>query len=766
MNEQKRYAPQEKNVFWDDGRERELLLYVQNKSKVDGIRGSPARVLEAIDEFATQRYLMNIGKEKGKIITDLIAMHKPGIMVELGGYVGYSAILFGDALRRAGGCRYWSLEANAEFAAIIKSLVAIAGLSDIVTVVVGMSHDSLRQMHANNQLKRIDMLFLDHYKPAYLDDFKLCEQLQLVQPGSLTVADNVIKPGNPPYLRYVRSTPKEKREQQNKSDSDRAVMGDSSLVYESRLVESFQPTGVPVSPTAPFRSSLFTISQTTNHRTLARLWNNQYFTSARAMEHLAKNIGLLICCSLFLPINTAIVVTTYIWTKVIIGSRNMKALDDEPSKTILVTGMSMAKALSIARLFHGRGHRVIGADWHWLALGRFSQAVDDFYQLPHPIDSGGSRVNPQYLRAILDIIERERVDLVIPVSDVIAPLEDAVVKEVIEARFGTKCIQANVKHTALLHGKASFMEHTRTIGLQIPTKEIITFLREHGGLALSPRGKQFLIKPLEVDDLVRSQRFVVPLGSPSETLARLNQIRFPSSESSYLIQEFIQGDEFCTHSLVIRDRVCAFVACPSTDVLTHYTALPCDLPLTRAMVGFTVKQAQTLAHDFTGHLSFDFIVLGDQSMDKLSKNRTFKLYPIECNPRVHTATVLFDHTPELVDEYLSVLSASPRENPSSKPILTPKNANHVYWIAQDWVEFVLNPICRAFTGQGTLTDVLKSLGVFIEYLVFWKDGVFSVKDPWPFWWMCHVVWPLRFAKYLVRGRWNKINISTGKVFEI
>jgi len=47
-------------------------------------------VLKAIDDYGrTQKYLMNVGDDKGKIVANLIAEHKPQVMVELGGYIGY-----------------------------------------------------------------------------------------------------------------------------------------------------------------------------------------------------------------------------------------------------------------------------------------------------------------------------------------------------------------------------------------------------------------------------------------------------------------------------------------------------------------------------------------------------------------------------------------------------------------------------------------------------------------------------------------------------
>jgi hypothetical protein len=112
-------------------------------------------------------------------------------------------------------------------------------------------------------------MFLDHYKPAYTTDLKLCEELKLVTPGSVLAADNVIKPGNPPYLEYVRSTVQEKKKKVAEGGKGGSVegfaernvkqyakrqgeekfaqsAGNPNLVYKSELVNSYEPTGVPV----------------------------------------------------------------------------------------------------------------------------------------------------------------------------------------------------------------------------------------------------------------------------------------------------------------------------------------------------------------------------------------------------------------------------------------------------------------------------------------------------------------------------------------
>ncbi|KAF3908886.1 hypothetical protein AA313_de0204338 [Arthrobotrys entomopaga] len=241
-----RYVAKDEEIFYGDGREEECLEYVQNKSD---IQNKPEAVLEAIDEYGrTKKYLMNIGVEKGKIVRDVIAEQKPVTMVELGGYCGYSAIAFAAEMKKYSHEKkpcYYSLEKCEAFGRVIEAMVKLAGLDDIIKVIVGDSADSLRRLQTTFNVEKIDILFLDHHKPSYAPDLRLCESLRLVKPGSVIVADNIIYPGNPPYLEYVRSSCEEKRLQTKVSEAqiDERAYGRWDLVYESKLVESYEPTG-------------------------------------------------------------------------------------------------------------------------------------------------------------------------------------------------------------------------------------------------------------------------------------------------------------------------------------------------------------------------------------------------------------------------------------------------------------------------------------------------------------------------------------------
>jgi catechol O-methyltransferase len=98
------------------------------------------------------------------------------VVVELGGYLGYSAILFADSMRQSAlseknKLQVWSLEMSPEFAVIAEKLIDIARLSDLVTVVVGPAEESLRKLKADGKLAVVDMLFLDHAEELYASDF-------------------------------------------------------------------------------------------------------------------------------------------------------------------------------------------------------------------------------------------------------------------------------------------------------------------------------------------------------------------------------------------------------------------------------------------------------------------------------------------------------------------------------------------------------------------------------------------------------------------
>lgn len=127
------------SVQYNDGRELELLNYIFSlpEDRISQLRNNPDAVIACIDDFArTRKFLMTIGPFKRQVVLDVLNNKKPTTGIECGVYIGYSAILLGNAIRRHGGSkgRLYCLEKNPTFAAVAFALVDLAGLAENVKV--------------------------------------------------------------------------------------------------------------------------------------------------------------------------------------------------------------------------------------------------------------------------------------------------------------------------------------------------------------------------------------------------------------------------------------------------------------------------------------------------------------------------------------------------------------------------------------------------------------------------------------------------------
>jgi len=148
---------------------------------------------------------MNVGPEKGLVLKQHVQKRQPKVAVEVGTYCGYSAILIASNLPAFS--HLFCIEKDALNASIARSIIEFAGLSHKVTVIIGTVESRLTQLRSRYNIETIDLLFLDHFKDAYVSDLKLLEAAAMIKKGTVVVADNVIYPGAPKYLEYVRNNP-------------------------------------------------------------------------------------------------------------------------------------------------------------------------------------------------------------------------------------------------------------------------------------------------------------------------------------------------------------------------------------------------------------------------------------------------------------------------------------------------------------------------------------------------------------------------------
>jgi len=239
------------------GKEQDLLEYVLSRPDLEDLRGNPQKVLDAIDKFAEKVPLMTVGKYKGELILKEIEKLEPTLMIELGCYVGYLAILFGGALSRVNatisdtGCtlsKYFSFEINEEFAAIAKQFIELAGLSDCVEIIVGKAGNTLpdfeeRIMTTFKKYTAVDLVFIDHWKDMYVPDLRVLESLGLVAPGTVICADNIYYPGVPDYVEYVHGSPQSRNTHNSTvvNVSNRMYPGRWNILYDSKTCPVTDP---------------------------------------------------------------------------------------------------------------------------------------------------------------------------------------------------------------------------------------------------------------------------------------------------------------------------------------------------------------------------------------------------------------------------------------------------------------------------------------------------------------------------------------------
>lgn len=446
----------------------------------------------------------------------------------------------------------------------------------------------------------------------------------------------------------------------------------------------------------------------------------------------------------------------------------------------------MSKGLNVARTLYRAGHRVIGADFEPKMIpvcGHFSTSIVKFYRLSKPTREGGS---VDYIQDLINIVKQEGVELWVPCSGIASGIEDGEAAEAIEKETTCKAIQFGLTLTETLHEKHFFIDNTRKLGLNVPDTHLVTsetetlsvLYPEKPRASMQPNDK-YIMKSILLDDSSRSNMTQLPLPTIRETEAHIKRFN-PTPFRPFVLQNFIKGPEYCTHSLIVAGKVKAFVACPSAELLMHYTPLPTSSALSQAMLMYTTLYAKKTGSGMTGHFSIDFLVpedlasiletrigVGESEVRELMQ----QIYPIECNPRVHTAVVcLSDVCEDLAEAYLSVL---PDHEPKgianghrSDALVVPKpGVPGYYWIGHDLVTRVLLPVLGVLRREVGVLDLLRMWMEFVEHVLYWRDGTWEVWDPWPAWWLYVGYWPAWFAVALwERKWWSRCNVSTTKMF--
>jgi predicted ATP-grasp superfamily ATP-dependent carboligase len=434
-----------------------------------------------------------------------------------------------------------------------------------------------------------------------------------------------------------------------------------------------------------------------------------------------QNLGTLALLAIAFPFNYTVVLLAWLWSWASQPFRR-SSLSTEQPKNILIAGARMTKALQLARSFHAVGHRVILIDTEkfWHSGNRFSNSVAGFYTVPDP-----NQDLEGYIKTLQTIAQTESIDLFIPVAIFAVLYHDGMTKHPLSDYCEICHFDAEITQT--LDDKFAFVERARSLSLSVPKSFRITSPEQVLNFDFSHETRKYILKSIPYDSNRRLNLTKLPCDTPEKTAAFVSSLPI-SEQKPWIMQEFIPGQEYCTHSTVRDGKSTLYCCCPSSAFQVNYEQA--DKPEIKAWVDrFLVGIAGT------GQASFDFIQAQDGTV-----------YAIECNPRAHSAITLFYNHPGVANAYLN--SQAPTE-----PIQPLANAKPTYWLYHEL--WRLNEVRS-----------LKQLRLWMRNILHGKDAIFTVNDPLPFLMVHHWQIPILVLENLRKLQsWIRIDFNIGELIE-
>ncbi len=429
------------------------------------------------------------------------------------------------------------------------------------------------------------------------------------------------------------------------------------------------------------------------------------------LRQAARTLGAFALMQLPLPVDLLLTATA-LARSALSPARTVRA---QTPKTVLISGGKMTKSLQLARSFHQAGHRVVLVESakYRLTGHRFSRAVSAFHTIPSP--------GPGYTEALLDVVRREGVDVYVPVCAPASSFWDSEAKAALEAA-GCEVVHADPEQLHTLDDKHAFSEAGEKLGLAVPDSYRITDPQQVVDLDLP--AERYVLKSIPYDPVRRMDLTLLPRPTRAETLAFVRDLPI-TPETPWILQEFVQGREFCTHGTVRGGRLTMYACCESSAVQLNYTQV--DKPAIKTWVERFVAGMPGL----TGQASFDFL-----------ETPAGDVYAIECNPRTHSAVTMFAGDPRVAAAFLDDGTPLVEPLPGYRP---------TYWF--------YNEVWRVLSDPSRFRERL-------QVVLAGRDAIFAWDDPLPFFMVHHVHLPWLLLKNLYEGKgWLRIDLGIGKLVE-
>ncbi|XP_014470907.1 PREDICTED: uncharacterized protein LOC106742468 [Dinoponera quadriceps] len=297
-------------------------------------------------------------------------------------------------------------------------------------------------------------------------------------------------------------------------------------------------------------------------------------------------------------------------------------------RCVLISGGSTVQAVHLARNFYKAGARVVVCEHEGLfGLARFSTACSKFYTIPQP----GARNVVEYIKALRDIVQREKVAYYIPVSAANTAYYDALAKPHLEI-MGCECFVPDASEVTALDDPLELLRRCRLLALPNPQHFLLRSMQD--------------LSELYEQNAFRTGRYVMLAAGPAGMRDRAKVLLPPTAREFRNQQHEISesrpwvvirdpgGDHFITCTTLKESRIVANVTCRVDEARG---LIPEERPeVTRWLERFF---ARSFGGRVNGHLSFRLAV-SEQNGELVSIGcRVGVSLPYVCHTGVHPRLV-------------------------------------------------------------------------------------------------------------------------------
>ena len=164
--------------------------------------------------------------------------------------------------------------------------------------------------------------------------------------------------------------------------------------------------------------------------------------------------------------------TTFKWFLTVLSTPASERI--RTKRCVLISGGSTVQAVHLARNFHKAGARVVICELEGsFGLAKFSTACSKFYTIPKP---GPGNVI-EYIKALKDIVQKEKAVYYIPVSASNTAYYDALAKPYLEV-MGCECFVPGASEVTSLDDPLELLQRCQTLGLSTPCHTVLRSVQD------------------------------------------------------------------------------------------------------------------------------------------------------------------------------------------------------------------------------------------------------------------------------------------------